>query len=197
MIVFDLTCPQGHIFEGWFDSNESFEEQNMKGLVRCPVCDDSDIRKVMSPVAVRKSQAVDPTREETIDYQRLAKEVVEYIKNNSEDVGAQFAAEALKSITAWLKNEVSAGRQRLMRKRPSRRKGLILSRSLSPCQTMTRQIKMKAPGVRRMASKLLSRQAAESPGTSACQPSAMAYDPASSFQYPVSSTRHPERSRHK
>jgi len=96
MIVFDLTCPQGHIFEGWFDSNESFEEQNMKGLVRCPVCDDSDIRKVMSPVAVRKSQAVDPTREETIDYQRLAKEVVEYIKNNSEDVGAQFAAEALK-----------------------------------------------------------------------------------------------------
>jgi len=96
MIVFDLTCSKGHIFEGWFDNNESFEEQNMKGLVRCPVCDDSDIRKVMSPVAVKKSQAITSAPQETIDYQRLAKEVVEYIKNNSEDVGAQFAAEALK-----------------------------------------------------------------------------------------------------
>ncbi len=96
MIAFDLTCPQGHIFEGWFDSNESFEEQNVNGLVRCPYCDDSDIRKVISPVAVRKSQPVTPTRQETIDYQRLAREVVEYVKNNSEDVGAQFAAEALK-----------------------------------------------------------------------------------------------------
>jgi hypothetical protein len=96
MIVFDLTCPHGHVFEGWFDSNESFEEQNMNGLVRCPVCDDSGIRKVLSPIAVKKSQPVAPTGKEAIDYQRLAREVVEYIKTNSEDVGAQFAVEALK-----------------------------------------------------------------------------------------------------
>jgi len=96
MIVFDLTCPQGHVFEGWFDSNESFEEQNMKGLVRCPVCDDSEVRKILSPIAVRKTQPVAPSQQEAIDYQRLAREVVEYVKNHSEDVGAQFAAEALK-----------------------------------------------------------------------------------------------------
>jgi hypothetical protein len=96
MIVFDMECPQGHVFEGWFDSHESFEEQNVRDLVLCPYCDDSDIKKVMSPVAVKKSQPVALTGQETIDYQRLAKEVVEYVKNNSEDVGAQFAAEALK-----------------------------------------------------------------------------------------------------
>lgn len=96
MIVFDLTCPRGHVFEGWFDSNESFEDQNMKGLVRCPVCDDSDIRKALSPIAVKKSQPIAPHQREAIDYQRLAKEVVEYIKTNSEDVGTQFASEALK-----------------------------------------------------------------------------------------------------
>jgi len=96
MIAFDLTCPQGHIFEGWFDSNESFEEQNVNGLVRCPYCDDSEISKVISPVAVRKSQPVVMPDQEPIDYQRLAKEVVEYVKKNSEDVGAQFTAEALK-----------------------------------------------------------------------------------------------------
>lgn len=96
MIAFDLTCSRGHVFEGWFDSNESFEEQNLKGLVRCPVCDDSAIRKALSPVTVKKSQPTPQRAEEVIDYQRLAKEVVEYIKNNSEDVGTQFASEALK-----------------------------------------------------------------------------------------------------
>ncbi|HDZ90282.1 MAG: DUF1178 family protein [Deltaproteobacteria bacterium] len=96
MIVFDLECSQGHIFEGWFDSNESFDKQNAQDLVRCPFCDDANVRKVMSPVAVKKSQSVPVPGEETIDYQRLAKEVVEYVKNNSEDVGTRFAAEALK-----------------------------------------------------------------------------------------------------
>jgi len=96
MIAFDLICANGHVFEGWFDSNESFEDQNLKGLVRCPVCDDSDIRKALSPVAVKKSQPTVSAQQEAIDYQRLAKGVVDYIKANSEDVGAQFASEALK-----------------------------------------------------------------------------------------------------
>ena len=96
MIAFDMECSQGHVFEGWFDSNESFEEQNDKNLVSCPYCDDTDIRKVMSPVAVKKSQGEGRPMPGPIDYQRLAKEVVDYIRNNFEDVGAKFATEALK-----------------------------------------------------------------------------------------------------
>ena len=96
MIAFDLECSQGHIFEGWFDSLESFEEQKFKNLVSCPYCDDSNVRKVLSPVAVKRSPTVPTTRQAEIDYHRLAKEVVEYIKSNSEDVGARFASEALK-----------------------------------------------------------------------------------------------------
>ncbi len=96
MIAFDLECSQGHLFEGWFDSLESFEEQNLEALVRCPVCDVSDVRKVLSPVAVRTSQPREMIPPDAINYRKLAKEVVEYIKNNSEDVGTQFAAEALK-----------------------------------------------------------------------------------------------------
>jgi hypothetical protein len=96
MIVFDLECSQGHIFEGWFDSLESFEEQNMKGLVSCPSCDDLNIRKVLSPVAVKRSHPAPAASQAEIDYHKLAKEVVEYVKNNSEDVGSKFASEALK-----------------------------------------------------------------------------------------------------
>ena len=99
MIVFDLQCPQGHRFEGWFDSHDSFEEQKAAGLVRCPYCDGTDIRRMPSPVAVKRSQAPAPTHQSQtgpIDYQRLAREGVKHIKKNSEDVGTEFASEALK-----------------------------------------------------------------------------------------------------
>ena len=96
MIAFDMECSQGHVFEGWFDNSEAFEEQNASGLVSCPYCDDSNIRKVISPVAGKKSSQDIQPAPESVDYQRLAKEVVDYITKNSEDVGAQFAAEALK-----------------------------------------------------------------------------------------------------
>ena len=96
MIAFDLECSQGHLFEGWFNSLQSFEEQNLEGLVQCPYCDDADVRKVLSPVAVRTSQPQEANHPAAVNYQKLAKEVVEYIKSNSEDVGTQFAAEALK-----------------------------------------------------------------------------------------------------
>ncbi len=96
MIVFDMECPNGHIFEGWFDSAESFDKQNSKDLVSCPYCDDTNIRRVLSPVALKKSNSEGQTLPMPIDYPKLAKEVVDYIKNNSEDVGEKFAAEALK-----------------------------------------------------------------------------------------------------
>jgi hypothetical protein len=96
MIVFDMACSQGHIFEGWFDSPESFEEQNSKNLVSCPYCDDTDIRRVLSPVAVKRSGTETRAVPAPIDYRELAKEVINYINKNSEDVGPKFSAEALK-----------------------------------------------------------------------------------------------------
>ncbi len=96
MIVFDLECSKGHVFEAWFDSIESFEEQNAKGLVSCPSCEDTTVRRVMSPVAVKKSSPVAPSLSEGIDYRKLAKGVLDYINKNFEDVGSNFAAEALK-----------------------------------------------------------------------------------------------------
>lgn len=96
MIVFDLECSNGHIFEGWFDSLESFEEQKDEGFISCPYCSDSNIRKVVSPVAVKKSHPETQKAPAPIDYQRLAKEIVDYIQKNSENVGPKFAAEALK-----------------------------------------------------------------------------------------------------
>ncbi|MBW1729423.1 MAG: DUF1178 family protein [Deltaproteobacteria bacterium] len=99
MIVFDLECTKGHCFEGWFDSIEAFEEQNHKGLVSCPVCGDIHVRRVLSPVALKKgteSAVHSNNAPEAIDYRRLAKEIVKYVQENFEDVGPKFASEALK-----------------------------------------------------------------------------------------------------
>jgi hypothetical protein len=97
MIAFDLECSQGHIFEGWFNNIESFEEQKAEGLVSCPYCDDTKIRKVLSPVTMKTSNQVEKGNEmKSIDYQKLAVEMVDYINKNFEDVGSDFSKEALK-----------------------------------------------------------------------------------------------------
>ena len=97
MIAFDLECSNGHIFEGWFDNLLSFEEQDDKNMINCPTCNDSDIRRVISPVTMKTSSpAPQQIKEQSIDYARLAKEIVEYIDDNFEDLGTDFTKEALK-----------------------------------------------------------------------------------------------------
>lgn len=98
MIVFELECFKGHRFEGWFQNTGSFEEQNAKNLITCPVCGDGRIRKVISPVATCTPRSEKENRVEAppIDYQRLAHEIVEYVNKNFENVGPEFTKEALK-----------------------------------------------------------------------------------------------------
>ena len=48
MKVLDLHCPAGHVFEGWFASEDDFQNQLQRKLVECPVCGDSDVTKRLS-----------------------------------------------------------------------------------------------------------------------------------------------------
>ena len=55
MIVYDLSCDQGHRFEGWFGSSDDFAEQQAEGLVSCPQCGSPEVGKApMSPAVPRK-----------------------------------------------------------------------------------------------------------------------------------------------
>ena len=55
MIVFDLRCGQGHVFEAWFSSGGGYDEQRAAGQVRCPLCNDGAIEKaVMAPAISAK-----------------------------------------------------------------------------------------------------------------------------------------------
>lgn len=48
MKVLDLHCPTGHVFEGWFASEDDFQNQLQRKLVQCPMCGDSDVTKRLS-----------------------------------------------------------------------------------------------------------------------------------------------------
>jgi hypothetical protein len=50
MIVFDLACPDAHVFEIWFGSTGDYESQKTRGLIACPYCGSTAIEKaVMAP----------------------------------------------------------------------------------------------------------------------------------------------------
>ena len=61
MIVFDLRCAYGHVFEAWFGSSDAYEEQRAGGRLACPICGDAAVDKaVMAPAVGRKGNAVSP-----------------------------------------------------------------------------------------------------------------------------------------
>ncbi len=96
MIAFDLQCSNGHTFEGWFEDNKAYNNQKKKDLIGCPVCNDTVISKLPSAFAIkstRSSEIPSPTKSYI---ENMGKEIVHYIEKNFDDVGTDFAKEALK-----------------------------------------------------------------------------------------------------
>ncbi len=93
MIVFDLQCHKGHAFEGWFESLEDLEGQLKRKLVSCPVCGGSRVRRVPSAFAISKRKT-EPDQE--MAARLVGKALQRYLRDNFEDVGPNFAREALK-----------------------------------------------------------------------------------------------------
>lgn len=48
MRVFDLQCQLNHVFEGWFGSEEDYQQQKQRGLLQCPICNSHEIHKRLS-----------------------------------------------------------------------------------------------------------------------------------------------------
>jgi hypothetical protein len=93
MIAFDLICSNGHVFECWFKDSASFEEQKSAGIINCPVCDDVQVEKVFSPFVIKKGG---DKKKEEMNPQLALRLINEYLDKHFEDVGSDFAKEALK-----------------------------------------------------------------------------------------------------
>jgi hypothetical protein len=99
MIAYDLQCGNGHAFEGWFEDSAAFSAQKKKGLIACPVCNDTNIVKLPSRFAIKSSSGFKPKEtgpQQERAWAQLGKQVVEFVEKNFDNVGCQFASEALK-----------------------------------------------------------------------------------------------------
>lgn len=104
MIVLDLHCPDAHRFEGWFASAAAFEDQLARGLVSCPSCGATAIRRLPSAPYVRTGQAaptaVPPARPtpapSAVQVDAMAKLVghLRSLAHGAEDVGERLPEEA-------------------------------------------------------------------------------------------------------
>lgn len=96
MIVFDLRCDGGHVFESWFGSSADYADQKERGLVRCPLCDSASVEKaVMAPnVAAKGNQraaaGADPMKAALAALAKAQEKALE----GSEWVGSRFADRA-------------------------------------------------------------------------------------------------------
>lgn len=103
MIVFDLECINGHVFEGWFDDRDDLNRQQEQGLLQCPVCDSLSVSPKLSAVAIRRSASPgasgsgrETASQAQLDFMaEVAEKMTRYVENNYEDVGSSFAKEAL------------------------------------------------------------------------------------------------------
>jgi hypothetical protein len=98
MIAYDLKCSNHHQFEGWFEDRKAYLGQKKKGLIACPICDDTAVSRIPSTFAIKASSPPVPAKAPPADDQlaQLGKKIVDYVTENFDDVGSDFANEALK-----------------------------------------------------------------------------------------------------
>ena len=101
MIRYELSCDNGHTFEGWFGSADDFDRQQKMALVSCPTCGSAHVAKrLMAPSVstARKKQQRQDLAVQTGQREMMTKlrEIVSTIRANSEDVGERFPEEARK-----------------------------------------------------------------------------------------------------
>ena len=100
MIRYTLKCDQGHQFESWFKSAESYDALLAGGQVTCITCGSPQIEKALMAPSVRPARKVATaesplTTPETKTEEALAAMRRE-IEENSDYVGLNFASEARK-----------------------------------------------------------------------------------------------------
>jgi hypothetical protein len=60
MIHYQLNCAADHEFDGWFKDSDNFDRQAKRGLISCPVCADTKIRRaLMAPRLARRTRIID------------------------------------------------------------------------------------------------------------------------------------------
>ena len=96
MILYQLRCPDGHEFDGWFSGSSAFDEQIENAEVICPVCGNTNISKALMAPNITPARRLKAARlsEETGKISAQIRQLRTQIEKNAENVGKNFAREA-------------------------------------------------------------------------------------------------------
>ena len=96
MIVFNLNCSDcAFSFEGWFENTNDYNKQIKKGLLTCPSCNSTQIKKgLMAPNVSKKSNSKISKRNKSIASN--VKKLKKIIEKEFDYVGDKFTEEAKK-----------------------------------------------------------------------------------------------------
>ena len=96
MIKYQLLCDADHEFEGWFRSSDDFDKQDAAGLLECPTCGSSSVRKaVMSPAIARGAGRSERRLAEIkASVGEAMARARTYVESNFDYVGERFPEEA-------------------------------------------------------------------------------------------------------
>jgi hypothetical protein len=98
MIRYALICEEGHGFEAWFGSADTYDEQAEAHAIRCPACGSTQVNKApMAPyVAKRCADSPTPAQEEQPRSYAMLRKLRAELTANSDYVGPKFPEEARK-----------------------------------------------------------------------------------------------------
>jgi hypothetical protein len=65
-------------------------------LIACPVCNNTGVSRIPSTFAIKSSPIPQKTSLQEENLKKVGKEIVDYVEKNFDDVGCDFAKEALK-----------------------------------------------------------------------------------------------------
>ena len=95
MIRYALSCDHDHGFEAWFGSSSDYDDQAARGLVECPCCGSTAVRKqIMAPaVSGTKKSAPSPDAMKHVQSMMMqaAQQVRDHVEQNFDYVGDAFA----------------------------------------------------------------------------------------------------------
>ena len=98
MICYSLICKENHTFESWFANAKAYDKLKKKNLLLCTVCGSSEVEKAVMAPNVSAKKDVETLKERPLlskeDSESAIAKLKAHIKNNSEDVGNDFAVVA-------------------------------------------------------------------------------------------------------
>ena len=96
MIAYDLQCINGHGFEGWFEDAKAYDAQKKRGFISCPVCNDTSVSRIPSTFAIKTTPSGKDMHKGQMEMAEAGQKIVDFVEKNFDNVGCDFAKEALK-----------------------------------------------------------------------------------------------------